>query len=280
MKSVIQSLLTAAGLETEGLVVQPIAGGDINQAYHCETDHGHYFLKLNEADEQPMFVAERHALTILQHEGGLRTPEPLAVSVVADHSALILRYEALTRLSPETAFAAGKALAHCHQALNRHYGWPHDNFIGTTNQINTETTDWPSFFIEQRIRPQLDLLQHPHLTMDHPGLRRLLRCLEGHQPPASLLHGDLWSGNLAAASDGSPIFFDPASYYGDRETDIAMTELFGGFSIDFYQGYESVWPLEPGYAQRRDLYQLYHVLNHANLFGSTYVQRALRICGG
>ncbi|WP_196157002.1 fructosamine kinase family protein [Reinekea sp. G2M2-21] len=278
MNNVIQSLLAAAGLETEGLAIRPVAGGDINHTYHCETDYDHYFLKLNDADLLPMFVAERHALTELQRKGGLRTPEPLAVPVVADYSALILRYEALNRLSPEMAFAAGKALARCHQALNRHYGWPHDNFIGTTSQVNTETTDWQSFFTEQRIRPQLGLLQHPHLTMDHPGLRRLLHCLDGHQPPASLLHGDLWSGNLAAASDGSPIFFDPASYFGDRETDIAMTELFGGFSTSFYRGYESVWPLDPGYVQRKDLYQLYHVLNHANLFGSTYVQQALRIC--
>ncbi|MGH8458520.1 MAG: fructosamine kinase family protein, partial [Nevskiales bacterium] len=159
------------------------------------------------------------------------------------------------------------------------YGWSQDNTLGTTRQKNTPEGDWIHFWREHRLGFQLKLAQKKDARLTEPG-ERLLQTLEvllaGHQPPASLLHGDLWSGNAAQDSQGKPVIFDPAVYYGDREAEIAMMELFGGFGDDALAAYRAAWPLEPGYAEvRRDLYQIYHILNHFNLFGGQYADQAL-----
>ena len=168
-----------------------------------------------------------------------------------------------------------------HHHTEKRYGWHRDNTIGPTPQHNPWTRDWVEFFREQRLRFQLDLAARNGYSGDLQslGLRlaeRLPELFEGYRPEASLCHGDLWSGNWGVA-DGVPVIFDPAVYYGDRESDIAMTMLFGGFGRAFYRAYEESWPMAKGHEQRLKLYQLYHVLNHLNLFGSGYLGQAMKL---
>jgi len=167
------------------------------------------------------------------------------------------------------------------------YGWYQDNIIGSTPQSNQQHSDWLSFWREERLLPQFKMLydkgyKNQLQPLSEQLLNKLDDFLAHHNPPASLLHGDLWSGNYAFDQHGRPVIFDPALYYGDREADLAMTELFGGFSPDFYQAYNDAWPLESDYKQRKTLYNLYHILNHANLFGTSYLNQAIgmmqRLC--
>ncbi len=167
----------------------------------------------------------------------------------------------------------------CHGRKGKGFGFVQDNFIGTTAQPNAWNNDWIDFWREQRLGFQLRLAAENGYGGQLKNLgEKLLNTLpaffDGYIPQPSLLHGDLWSGNHAFLADGTPTIFDPASYYGDRECDLAMTELFGGFPADFYTAYRAEWPLHEGYETRRDLYNLYHILNHANLFGGGYVKQA------
>jgi len=168
----------------------------------------------------------------------------------------------------------GKGLAALHRHTGKAFGFSQDNFIGSTPQPNCWTDNWVEFFGEQRLGFQLGLAADNGFGFLQADGRQLMESLngffEGYQPEISLLHGDLWAGNQGRLDTGEPVIFDPAVYYGDRETDLAMTSLFGGFGRDFYQAYESAWPLSPGSEARSELYQLYHVLNHANLFGGGY----------
>jgi len=183
--------------------------------------------------------------------------------------------------------ALGRALAALHRARPRsgqngeRFGWTRDNWIGGTTQHNRWTDDWCAFFREQRLAPQLALAaQHGFGKLQRDGdrlLDSLSSILGSRDPEPSLLHGDLWSGNAAMLVSGEAVIFDPAVYVGDREADIAMTTLFGGFDAAFYEAYCDAWPLEAGYDVRRDVYNLYHVLNHLNLFGSGYLAQAARM---
>ena len=212
-----------------------VGGGSINEAFRLEGTNGEcYFLKLNDA---------RH------------------------HSMLSSRGDA-RRL--------GQQLAALHRCKSPRFGFPQDNFIGTTQQPNAWNDSWIDFWREQRLGFQLRLAADNGYGSQLQSLGdKLLDALpaffEGYTPQPSLLHGDLWSGNHAYTADGAPTIFDPASYYGDCECDLAMSELFGGFPASFYTAYRAEWPLHEGYETRRDLYNLYHVLNHANLFGGGYV---------
>lgn len=166
----------------------------------------------------------------------------------------------------------GRKLAAMHQVEGAFFGWENDNFIGATVQSNALNHSWIDFYREQRLTFQLELAEHNGLVI--PEAAQLLNRLEGffddYEPRPSLLHGDLWGGNAGFTPEGEPIMFDPAVYYGDRETDLAFTYMFGGFDHQFYQGYEAVWPLNVGFEQRKPLYNLYHELNHYNLFGGGY----------
>jgi fructosamine-3-kinase len=175
--------------------------------------------------------------------------------------------------------ALGAALA----ALHRHslggatrYGWNRDNYIGAGPQPNGWCSDWGRFFVERRLKPQLDWLASNGgaLRGSEELLRRVPEWLAGHDAQPCLVHGDLWSGNAALTVDGAGAVFDPAVYRGDREVDLAMARLFGGFPPSFFQGYEQEWPLPSGHRSRVSLYNLYHLLNHANLFGGSYQQQA------
>lgn len=255
-----------------------IGGGSINEAFRLEGTNGEcYFLKLNDARHYPMFEAEAAGLDALTATNTVRVPQPITHGIAGDQSFLVLEYLELS--SRGDARRLGAQLAALHRCKQDQFGFARDNFIGTTPQPNAWKNDWIAFWREQRLGFQLrlaanngygDQLQSPGDTL----LDILPAFFAGYAPQPSLLHGDLWSGNHAFTADGAPTIFDPASYYGDRECDLAMTELFGGFPASFYAAYRAEWPLHEGYETRRDLYNLYHILNHANLFGGGYIQQA------
>jgi fructosamine-3-kinase len=173
--------------------------------------------------------------------------------------------------------ALARMLAGLHRRTGERFGWASDNWIGLAPQRNGWCDDWIGFYRECRLLPQLDRARL--VAPAQPLLEGLAAFFDGYRPAASLLHGDLWSSNVGFTPAG-PVLFDPAVYYGDRETDLAMTELFGGFPAQFYSAYDEAWPLDRGYAMRKRLYNLYHLLNHLNLFGGGYlgqVQATLRL---
>ncbi len=260
-----------------------LGGGCINEALVLTCGSHSYFVKLNSADLLPMFEAEAAGLTTLAATATLRVPGPLCSGSGAGRAWLVLEYLDLGRGRPTGWADAGRGLAALHRHTGASFGWVRDNTLGATPQHNAPDRDWARFWAQRRLGFQLDLAaRHGHggaLQRQGEALLGRLPALIDHGPAPSLLHGDLWGGNLAFAEGGEPVVFDPAVYYGDREADLAMTELFGGFPGDFYAAYREAWPLDPGYSTRRDLYNLYHVLNHLNLFGGGYLGQALDLMG-
>jgi fructosamine-3-kinase len=274
-------------LRSEGLIagekvrLQGVSGGDINDAWRCDAGGQRLFLKSGPAARFDMFLAEAEGLRELQSADAVRVPRVIACIADDDNACLVLEWLQLEHAGVAAARILGQRLATLHRCTASTFGWSRDNFIGTTPQPNPERDSWTEFFVESRIGFQLDLAYCNGFSRDlREPTKNLARVVEdilsGHRPSASLLHGDLWGGNWAACS-GEPVIFDPAVYYGDRETDLAMTRLFGGFGEEFYAAYEATWPLPEGHAGRLPLYQLYHVLNHLNLFGGAYLGRALAI---
>lgn len=256
-----------------------VGGGCINEAVCLEGANRSIFVKLNRADRLAMFEAEAAGLAAIRASNSVRAPEPIAWGIDGERCWLALEFLALGPGQPFTGARLGEQLATMHRSVATAFGWERDNTIGSTPQPNPWTADWASFLRQQRIGPQLELARSnglPASTLDRAErLQALLPTLfDGYHPQASLLHGDLWGGNWAADAGGNPAVFDPAVYFGDRESDLAMTELFGGFDAGFYRAYDRAWPLDPGYETRRDLYQLYHILNHFNLFGGSYASQA------
>jgi protein-ribulosamine 3-kinase len=259
-----------------------IGGGSINAAYRLEgIDDTRYFLKLNDARHLAMFVAEAHGLAAIAATNTLRVPHAIAHGDANGQCYLVLEYLDLS--SRGDAKLLGEQLAALHRCTGNHFGFSQDNFIGTTPQPNgwpnESNVDWLDFWREHRLGFQLRLAAQNGYGGQVQRLgEKLMDALPAffadYTPQPSLLHGDLWSGNHAYLQDGTPTIFDPATYYGDRECDLAMTELFGGYSGDFYTAYRAAYPLDAGYATRRDLYNLYHILNHANLFGGGYARQA------
>jgi fructosamine-3-kinase len=236
-----------------------------------------YFLKLNEAKLHAMFVAEAVGLREIQATHSLRVPQPIVEGKTETHCFLVLEY--LELRSRGNAALLGTQLAALHRCEANQFGFSQDNFIGSTLQPNRWTDDWVTFWREQRLGFQLRLAAEKGYggKLQELGadlLRIVPVFFTDYTPRPSLLHGDLWGGNHAYLSYNTPVIFDPAVYYGDRECDIAMTELFGGYSTDFYAAYRNAYPLNAGYAERHELYNLYHILNHANLFGGAYVKQA------
>lgn len=260
--------------------ITPIGGGSISRTLLVTSGKRRCFVKLNDASLLGMFAAEADGLQALAACPALRVPRVVGHGSAGTQAYLVLEHLRLhgLREAKEVA-AAGRSLAELHRISGRQFGWQRDNFIGSTPQVNTGHADWPAFFAERRLRPQLDLARtrghHGRLIADGERLAETLGVLfVDHRPPASLLHGDLWSGNAAIDESGTLALFDPAVHFGDRECDLAMSELFGGFPQRFYAAYREAWPLPGGYRQRRTLYQLYHILNHLNLFGGGYRQQA------
>lgn len=257
--------------------VSQVHGGDSHRSWCLTSSQGRLFVKTSPRNRQEVFLCEADSLNALSQANSLRCPVVIAQGSTPKTAWLMLQWLELG--GPRHAERLGQQLAQLHQHTGQSFGWHQHNYIGNTPQHNNLIDDWVSFYRSQRLLPQLKWardrgLPHPTTLLGDQLLDRLDEWFCDYTPVASLLHGDLWSGNAAYLSDGSPVVFDPACHYGDRETDIAMTELFGGFEPAFYDAYQSVWPLDAGYERRRPLYQLYHVLNHFNLFGGGYARQA------
>jgi fructosamine-3-kinase len=259
-----------------------VGGGCINECYVVRGAGRAFFVKLNAPERLPMFEAEAAGLAEIAGTNTVRVPQPVCHGAGGDASWLVLEYLELARSRSGALEELGRRLAAMHRVTAARFGWHRDNTIGATPQLNTPGADWPAFWRERRLGYQFQLAAHNGhrgklLARGERLLERLPALFSGYAPRPSLLHGDLWSGNAAVMQDGTPVILDPAVYYGDREADIAMTELFGGFSAGFYRAYDDAYPREAGYRTRRTLYNLYHVLNHLNLFGGGYAARAERM---
>ena len=269
---------TSFGPEPEGRV----SGGSINRCYRWPSLSGPVFLKVAGGGAAAMLEAEAAGLAELARARAVRVPRVLACGRAGASAFLALEWLEAGAATEASAERLGRQLAAQHAVTAPQHGWWRDNTIGSTPQANGTAASWPEFFRERRLRPQLALAVSRGFgaLLEAPG-ERLLEGVEAllgtHRPRPALLHGDLWGGNWLATNDGAPAIFDPAVYYGDRETDIAMTALFGGFGPGFYGAYAAAAPLPPGAELRRELYNLYHVLNHANLFGGGYAARARRM---
>ena len=257
-------------------------GGDASQASVLTGDDGRrFFVKLDRAAAEPLLAAEAAGLEELAQSRTISVPAVIAVGNTQGRAYLVIEHIDLRRADRGCLIRFGEALAELHGIVAPRHGWHHDNLLGATHQYNTPHGDWLEFWRENRLAVMLDALagDEPALARDGDRLLSVLpTLLAGHAPEPSLLHGDLWSGNMAMDEAGRPVIYDPAVYYGDRETDLAMTELFGGFGPAFYEAYWASWPMRAEYREiRRPLYQLYHLLNHARLFGSSYVAPSQRI---
>jgi len=239
------------------------------------------FRKTGHESAIEMFEAEADGLSELRAAGEVRVPEVVDCGVMNGQAYIDLERLDLETTTQKAEQVFGEQLARLHRHTQEEYGWFRDNTIGLTAQHNNLCNDWVEFFRKYRLGFQIELAITNGYGADvtDPGgglARRLQDLFIDYKPEASLLHGDLWGGNWGSV-DGEPVIFDPAVYYGDRESDIAMTMLFGGFGKAFYEAYEANWPMAPGYERRLKLYQLYHVLNHLNLFGRSYLGRAVAL---
>jgi fructosamine-3-kinase len=278
-QAIVQLIESATRQPFKLLKAQPLSGGDINTAYRLQAENVSFFVKLNTPERLAMFEAEAAGLQALAHTQAIRVPKFIVCGQTTDHAFLVLEYIDLHNLNSRSEQLLGQQLAQLHQQKQAYFGWHRDNTIGSTIQINGHYHDWITFWQEQRLGHQLTLAAAKgyggRLQTLGEKLRTNLKPLfSGYQPQPALVHGDLWGGNVAADEQGNPVIYDPACYFGDRETDLAMTELFGGFSPAFYQAYQAVYPLDPGYTRRKTLYNLYHILNHLNLFGPSYLHQA------
>ncbi len=281
-KHIARQLESRTGRPVKASHPVAVGGGSINEAWRLEDENRSFFVKLNQAAKLDMFEAEVEGLQALRQPGVLRIPEPLVWGTAEGQSYLAMEYLQLGGAGSATQL--GEALAALHRCTADRFGWHRDNTIGSTPQSNARENSWVKFWAEHRLGFQISLAVEAGAGRElEDGGGELIEWLpalmDGREPEASLLHGDLWSGNYAFTQGGEPTLFDPAVYYGDRETDIAMTELFGGFGADFYAAYNNDWPLDPGYATRKTLYNLYHVLNHYNLFGGGYLSQAQGMIG-
>jgi protein-ribulosamine 3-kinase len=284
--SIADALSDALGPRFDDRTRKPVSGGSINAAYRYTSAQQSVFVKVSSAAQaQMMFEAESAGLRALEGTQAIRVPRVIARGLCKEGAFLALEWLNFGPRNRSAEATLGKQLAWQHRSTHSHYGWNRDNTIGSTPQVNTPSRDWVEFYRERRLKAQLDLAARANA--DAMVLERGYRLCEvlpaffsGYQPAPSLLHGDLWGGNWSCDEEGMPVVFDPAVYYGDREADIAMTRLFGGFGPAFYTAYQSTWPLDPGAQTRVALYNLYHVLNHHNLFGGGYLgQAALMIEG-
>ncbi|MEO8376391.1 MAG: fructosamine kinase family protein [Candidatus Sumerlaeota bacterium] len=273
----------AAGLSTELRRVvtigsaMPLASGTFNNPCRITTNHGIFFLKWSSIPGD-CFAREAEGLQAIAAVGRIRTPHV----ILANASLLLTEYVEQGRRPADFFEKFGHAFAMFHRAgrADRH-GFANNNSIGGTPQLNDWCDDWVTFFRERRLRYQVDLaVQNGYEQVRMPGERildHLERLIPHDGEPPTLLHGDLWSGNFLCSTAGEPILIDPACYHGHREADVAMARLFGGFPPEFHRAYEEEWPLSAGHQERADIYNLYHLLNHLNLFGSGYLGQCLDI---
>lgn len=277
MSEIDRAISDSTGYSFNNYDSSSIGGGSINEASKiCGEDGQEYFLKKNQSSFLPFFEAEAGALTEISKTKTLRTPEVIAHGLDNGQAFLVLEYIQEGRNSSNGQVKLGTQLARLHRINQPYFGWHTDNCIGATPQPNPRSDDWPSFYRDYRLAHQFDLAAKKGRKFE--GTQKLLDSIESffssYNPHPSLLHGDLWGGNAGYDTEGEPFIFDPASYYGDREADLAFTYMFGGFSSAFYDAYEKEYPVEPGFRFRKTLYNLYHELNHFNLFGGGYASSA------
>jgi fructosamine-3-kinase len=269
------ALEAATGLRCRDSSASLAAGGGFASCQRWESDRGPVFVKVAPLARAAALDAEAAALRELAAAHAIRVPAVLGVGTSGAQAFLALEWVEFGNTTPRTEAWLGRQLAELHRVTAAQFGWHRDNTIGATPQYNDWMDDWTEFFARRRLGVQLDLAERAGyggrwLERGRQLCERIAQFFAGYRPASSLLHGDLWGGNWAADASGTPVIFDPATYYGDRETDLAMTRLFGGFGREFYAAYAATWPLDAGAGARCDLYNLYHVLNHLNLFGGGY----------
>ncbi|SNT06760.1 Fructosamine-3-kinase [Ekhidna lutea] len=267
-------------LLSEIISTSHVSGGCINSAVKISTKESSYFLKWNKAELKQMFQAETEGLKILNNLSPVFSPQVIAQDQLGSKSYLLTEWIEKGRQTPDFWRVFGTNLAKQHKITSSRFGLDHDNYIGSLPQSNKTHNSWYDFFAVERINPQLKLASHKGLISN--PIRNQFEILLGkldqlipEEPPA-LLHGDLWSGNFMINSSGEAAIFDPAVHYGHRETELAFTQLFGGFDQEFYHFYEKEYPLEPGFDQRVDIHNLYPLLVHVNLFGSSYLSGVIQ----
>jgi protein-ribulosamine 3-kinase len=279
LDNIVKQIENTTGHRLDNHRLTSIGGGCINSAYQLQTPEHSFFIKLNQPQLLSMFEAEARGLEEMGALNCVRVPQVICHGQEDGHSYLVLEYIKLGSLHVQANQILGRQLAQLHQYTQPFFGWHVDNTIGSTPQYNNREQDWLVFWQQHRLNQQLQFASQNGFggRLQDKGHRLstdLHHFFEGHSPSPSLLHGDLWGGNAAADPQGNPVIFDPACYYGDRESDVAMTELFGGFGGDFFSAYQAEYPLDPGYKVRKTLYNLYHIINHVNLFGGGYLGQA------
>lgn len=275
----------ALGDAVDIVASEPVSGGDISEAVAVATPRRRLFVKWQHGGPPDIFEREAEALERMWASGtDLRVPEVFSATRPGDGfpATLVIEYIESGRPAADYDERFGRGLAQLHSALAEAFGFDEDNYCGTTPQPNGWTDDWVEFYLENRLRHQLELIeQRRGVSTDEKRafedlLDRLDELLEANEPP-SLIHGDLWSGNAYADTDGRPVLVDPAAYYGHPEAEIGMMELFGGFGDTVYAAYEEVREFPDGWRKRVPLYSLYHLLNHYYLFGGHYGRRAFEV---
>ncbi|GAB5402439.1 MAG: fructosamine kinase family protein [Aureliella sp.] len=290
MSSGVESVLAALSrvLGEENLAIASMhqaSGGCINQAAYVELADGRSFFIKSNRDADALFEAEALGLERLASHGPLRTPQVIGISRSSEDAAgsssyLILEHISSGQPSPKSWQRLGGLLAEQHRSTEDAYGFGSDSFIGATPQQNSWCSSWPEFFWQQRLEFQIQLADRKGLASGELLQlgRKLCDEIDTHlttQDPPSLLHGDLWSGNVLFDSDCQPVIIDPAAYYGHREAELALPSLFGGFPTEFWDSYQRTWPLPSGWQKRLEIYKLYHLLNHLNLFGGSYADQCI-----
>lgn len=276
-KIAVEKILSGKyGTELKIDKILPIGGGCINEAFKLETQQGSFFVKMNNAQRYPkMFEKEAKGLHTIEQTQTLMVPKVIGTGITDQEAFLLLQYIKPKDMTPNFWQFFGKQLAQLHQNTQTSYGLEEDNYIGSLIQFNSPRDSWIDFFIEQRLEQQLKLARDNgrvdrSLTQSFNRFYKQLDQLFPTEPPA-LLHGDLWSGNYMINNQGKPLLIDPAIYYGHREMDLAMSQLFGGFNTAFYEAYHDHFPLENGWQKRLNYCNLYPLLVHVNLFGSSYL---------
>jgi fructosamine-3-kinase len=277
--SITKALQTGHNLTITG--GRSVSGGSINEAYRVETNMGPLFLKLNRSAPNDFFEKEAEGLKLLKSAGiKLRIPDVIAFGKPSRSCPGFLLMEYIEEGRSGDSFTFGAELAKLHQTTAEAFGLHTDNYIGSLPQSNRRHERWADFFSGERIRPQLEMAVQSG-KMNRTALSQWAKLesrLDELLPPCkpSLIHGDLWGGNYLFDSSGTAVLIDPAVYYGHPEMDLAFSKMFGGFSADFYEGYQSVTPLEAGFSDRVPVYNLYPLLVHVNLFGGHYTSQAVR----
>lgn len=253
----------------------PIDSGDINECYFISCGDVQYFVKVNSREHLFAYKAEAESLRHLHQTGKMSVPGIIYMGIIKEKAFLVLDYIPMQPLDDECAYLLGKELASLHQWGDQlEFGFDIDNFVGSTEQRNSWHRKWAPFFADHRIGFQLKLAEERGMSFGNIEqiVENVKILLNNHHPKPSLLHGNFWHGNVAKTDNG-PIVFDPAIYWGDREVDVASSQLFIHFPDAFYRGYNEIWQLDDGYEQRKDLYNLYHMLNHCLMFGGHYLEK-------